>query len=150
MLTLSREYTFAAAHRIVGHEGKCNNLHGHTYRVEAHVQPLLADQSLDKLCRLVDYSALDETIGKWIKEFWDHAYLCHKDDPFRATCIQENTKVYTTEGQPTVEQLTQELLWVCIGLTSPIDAYSDKRFANTRIAKVRIWESPTSFAERTP
>lgn len=30
----TKEFTFDSAHQLVGHDGKCANLHGHTYRLE--------------------------------------------------------------------------------------------------------------------
>ena len=36
--TITISATFAAAHRLPDHEGKCCRLHGHTYGLEATVQ----------------------------------------------------------------------------------------------------------------
>jgi len=38
MLYISREFTFDSAHKIVDYQGKCENLHGHTYRLIVTVQ----------------------------------------------------------------------------------------------------------------
>ena len=38
MFTVAKDFRFAAAHQIPGHQGGCQNLHGHSYRVRVHVQ----------------------------------------------------------------------------------------------------------------
>ena len=37
ILTVKRRIKFSAGHRLLGHGGKCENLHGHNYCVEFHV-----------------------------------------------------------------------------------------------------------------
>ena len=36
-ITCTRRIEFDAAHRVMGHEGKCKHLHGHRYALEARV-----------------------------------------------------------------------------------------------------------------
>lgn len=78
MFTVTRKFTFDAGHRVLGHEGKCRHLHGHTYVAEVTV----ADKAgLDTLGRVVDFGVIKKEVGDWIDENWDHNFLCHPDDP---------------------------------------------------------------------
>jgi 6-pyruvoyltetrahydropterin/6-carboxytetrahydropterin synthase len=143
MLTLSKTYEFAAGHRIYGHEGKCANLHGHTYKFKIDIAPKIPGQKLDSLSRLVDYSVLDETVGAWIKEKWDHCFFASSTDPVCDFIKQENGKLYALgTDQPTIEVLAQELYWQAKFLLA-----RDERFKSLRVASVTGWESPTSCAE---
>jgi 6-pyruvoyltetrahydropterin/6-carboxytetrahydropterin synthase len=54
MYRLTKRLKFEAAHRIPGHPGKCDRLHGHTYFVDVEV----AGSDLDALGILVDFNAL--------------------------------------------------------------------------------------------
>ena len=54
MITCTRRIQFCAGHRVMGHEGKCRNLHGHNYVVFVTAQ---ADE-LDSVGRVIDFSVL--------------------------------------------------------------------------------------------
>ncbi len=70
MFTLCVKDSFAAAHRLIGYEGKCEELHGHNFTVEAFFSgEKLADNGL-----LVDFKIL-KTHLKNILETLDHKYI---------------------------------------------------------------------------
>ena len=67
-LTIIR--TFSAAHQLRGYEGKCENLHGHNYRVELRVMAGF----LDETGLAVDFVILKQKTDA-VLEQWDHKYL---------------------------------------------------------------------------
>jgi 6-pyruvoyltetrahydropterin/6-carboxytetrahydropterin synthase len=67
MFKLTKRVKFEAAHRIPGHPGKCDRLHGHTYLVDIEV----SGDDLDSLGILIDFSALKELEAL----LPDHTYL---------------------------------------------------------------------------
>lgn len=70
MYTLKVEGAFEAAHHISGYPGKCAQLHGHNWVVEAVVK----GRELDELGMLVDFKDIKQTL-KDILERFDHHYL---------------------------------------------------------------------------
>ena len=70
MFRLKVELEFDAAHKMVGYQGKCAQLHGHTYKVEA----FFLTRGLDATGISVDFRALREKLAK-ITEPFDHSYL---------------------------------------------------------------------------
>ena len=52
-LSIMRRFTFCAGHRLVGHEGKCQNLHGHNYTLEVYV----TGREQDEVGRILDFKA---------------------------------------------------------------------------------------------
>lgn len=70
MYTLKVEGAFEAAHHINGYPGKCAQLHGHNWVVEAVVK----GRELDELGMLVDFKDIKQTL-KDILERFDHRYL---------------------------------------------------------------------------
>lgn len=76
MYVIERELQFDAAHRVLGHEGKCAHLHGHRYRVIF----VLASQDLDKVGRVVDFGFLKERWGEKIDKEYDHGVILSEDD----------------------------------------------------------------------
>ena len=70
MFTLCVRDSFAAAHRLVGYQGKCEELHGHNFVVEAFFSgEKLGDDGL-----LVDFKILKDYL-KNVLDNLDHKYL---------------------------------------------------------------------------
>ena len=61
---------FSAAHNLKGYEGKCENLHGHNWIVEA----IFRYKGLDKAGMAVDFR-IARSVLENIIESLDHAYL---------------------------------------------------------------------------
>ena len=51
MFEVSVEYTFAAGHALRGYKGKCENVHGHNYKV----QLVVGGEQLDSTGLLMDF-----------------------------------------------------------------------------------------------
>ena len=57
-VTCTRRLCFEAGHRVYGHESKCANLHGHSYKVERGLR-----SGAGRVGRVIDFSVLKEKIG---------------------------------------------------------------------------------------
>lgn len=134
MPSCTRAFEFDAAHRLVGHEGVCSNLHGHRYRVEVEV----SSDALDALGRVVDFGELKRTIGAWIDAHLDHAVILrHDDEPLLGVCRAAGWRVHVMPGNPTAELMASELLTALPSLLSP----------PLRVVRVRLYETPSCWAE---
>ena len=131
-MKLTSEFTFDAAHRILGHSGKCAYLHGHTYRLEVTVSAA----ELDALGMVMDFDDLRALVKKAVLDRWDHATLLSRQDPLAPAIasVQADAqeKVVLLNGQPTAEILTR-LAFAAIRETLP---------AEIRLERVAVWESP--------
>jgi len=70
MYEVSVDESFAAAHNLRNYKGKCENLHGHNYKVRV----TLAGQELDPTGLLYDFVHLKQVIQGVIRSL-DHKYL---------------------------------------------------------------------------
>jgi len=70
MYEVSVDESFAAAHNLRNYRGKCENLHGHNYKVRI----TLAGQELDSTGLLYDFVQLKKAIQDVIRSL-DHTYL---------------------------------------------------------------------------
>ena len=61
---------FSAAHRLRGYQGKCENLHGHNWKVEVEI----ASERLDDLGLVIDFKELKQRVGNVLEEL-DHQFL---------------------------------------------------------------------------
>jgi len=118
VFTVAKDFRFAAAHQIPGHQGGCQNLHGHSYRVRVHVRA----RTLDRLGMVVDFADLKRVMEEVIGPF-DHRFL-NEVPPFDS----RNT---------TAELLAQH---VFDQVAARLD---DDR---VRVVRVEVWESDSACA----
>jgi len=70
MFEISVEYSFAAGHALRGYKGKCENVHGHNYKV----QVTIAGEQLNPIGLLMDFVELRAAI-KALVERLDHRFM---------------------------------------------------------------------------
>lgn len=70
MFRMTVESSFSAAHAIREYPGPCCQLHGHNYRIEAHLE----GEEVDALGMLIDYTDVKRALAQVLAPF-DHAYL---------------------------------------------------------------------------
>ena len=69
-VAVTREFTFDAAHHLHLYEGKCKNLHGHTYRLVITVSGFV-----DEIGIAVDFGEIKRIYKEEIEARLDHRYL---------------------------------------------------------------------------
>lgn len=143
MITITRKMEFDAGHRVLGHEGKCQNLHGHRYVAELTVRV----PKLDDLGRVIDFGVVKEKVGGWIDGVLDHNMLFHPDDPMlhidlpimtKALCGREPFVMPDGEN-PTAENIAKLIALQSMNLLGP----------TYFIVRVRIYETPNCWADWT-
>lgn len=135
-ITITKRFEFDAAHRLLNHEGKCANLHGHRYVAELTV----SGPALDHVGRVVDFGELKRTVGHWIDEHWDHGYVYQVGDPVGALA-QEFGKTYPMLLPPTAENMVLDLAVIAAVLLG---------HTPLRVVQVRLYETPTCWADYRP
>ncbi len=126
MFEISVEETFAAAHTLRDYHGKCENLHGHNYRVQVKIE----GERLNATGLLVDFVEVKRILREAIDRL-DHSFL-NEVPPF------------DTEN-PSAENIARHICRaVSAGLAS-LDAAPP-----VRVASVKVWETDTSTASYRP
>ncbi len=136
-LSIMRRFTFCAGHRLVGHEGKCQNLHGHNYTLEVYV----TGREQDEVGRILDFKALKNRVNDWLDENWDHAFVLWKKDQNGLDAIRssEPHRIYELDTNPTAENMAIHFLNdVCPTILAGTGATA---------YKVRLWETEETCAE---
>ena len=85
MYELKVQTSFEAAHRVVGYDGKCNNLHGHSWTVEVTAQ----GNELDDLGMLADFKKVKGALNEILDSF-DHHFLNEMPDFLNQNPTAEN------------------------------------------------------------
>lgn len=136
-ITCSRKIHFCAGHRVLGHENKCANLHGHNYIAWIYAQA----NTLDDLGRIIDFSVLKEKVGGWIDKHWDHTTILYAEDPLVKYSfeMEANKPTWCAEFNPTAENMAAHLLYtVC-----PMALVK----TGVTVTKVVLYETENCFAE---
>lgn len=68
--SVTRAFTFEAAHQLPWHTGKCRNLHGHSYRLEVTVSGPIGDDGI-----VIDFAEVRRVVEAEIIARFDHTYL---------------------------------------------------------------------------
>jgi 6-pyruvoyltetrahydropterin/6-carboxytetrahydropterin synthase len=122
MYEISVEHTFAAGHALRGYKGKCENVHGHNYKVQVTV----AGEKLDATGLLIDFIDLRAALRD-LAERLDHRFM-NDIPPFDAiNPSAENMAKYFSDG---------------------LDA--QVRPHGVRVASVKVWETETTCATFLP
>jgi len=104
MISVTREHEICAGHRVMGHEGKCKNIHGHNYKFVM----TLATDKLDSIGRVIDFSVIKNLLCNWLEKEWDHKMILKLDDPLAYTLlVYYKQPVYRIPLNPTAENLAQ-------------------------------------------
>lgn len=112
MYTVCVEDWFAAAHYLRNYHGKCENPHGHNYRVKVYV----SGKNLDKGGMLIDFSVLKKHL-KSVLETLDHHDL--------------NSTPYFKEQEPSAENISRYIF----------DSLKTLLPAGIRMAGVEVFET---------
>ncbi|HZG53031.1 MAG TPA: 6-carboxytetrahydropterin synthase QueD [Pyrinomonadaceae bacterium] len=119
MFEVMIERNFSSAHQLRGYKGKCENLHGHNYKIEIFAR----GRELDHIGLLVDFGEL-KTAADDIVQYLDHRNI-NELPPF------------DVELNPSAENLARYIL------ERVAARVGDER---VQVYKVRCYETPTSVA----
>jgi len=86
IMKVTKVFTFDSAHNLINYNGKCENLHGHTYKLEITVEG-----KPDKDGIVIDFVKLKEIVDKLIIQKLDHQYL---NDVLKFNTTSENIVVW--------------------------------------------------------
>jgi 6-pyruvoyltetrahydropterin/6-carboxytetrahydropterin synthase len=118
MFELSVEVSFSAAHQLRGYKGKCENMHGHNWKVQVSVMA----ENLNNIDIAIDFHDLKRITREIIAPL-DHAYL--------------NDLFPFTEKNPSSENIAK---WIFDSLKKKILE------ENVRVSAVTVWESDIASA----
>lgn len=92
-ISVTKLFTFEAAHQLPDHKGKCSQLHGHSYKLEVTVAgPLQSTGSSNGM--VIDFADLSAIVNEQIITPWDHRFL-NELLPFHTTAENLALEVYT-------------------------------------------------------
>ena len=140
-IRITKQFSFETGHALYGYDGKCRNVHGHSYRLSVTVfgKPI-NDTSHVKYGMVIDFSDLKKIVKEEIVDVFDHATVFNKNTPHveLAKELQDRGhNVLLVNYQPTSEMMV-------IDFAEKIKARLPK---NILLHSLKLQETATSYAE---
>jgi 6-pyruvoyltetrahydropterin/6-carboxytetrahydropterin synthase len=153
---ITRRLEIDMGHRLLAHEGKCANYHGHRYVFDI----TCTAAALDRVGRIVDFSVVKQLVGGWIDENLDHGMILQRGDPMiRSLILMQpgvvgsvadeqamrihqlaSPRLLIVDYSPTAENIARLVFARAADLLAP---------HGVRVTRVRCWETPNCWADYT-
>ncbi|WP_346881710.1 6-carboxytetrahydropterin synthase [uncultured Algibacter sp.] len=140
-IRITKQFSFETGHALYGYDGKCKNVHGHSYKLSVTVigKPI-ADSTNVKFGMVIDFSDLKKIVKEEIVNVFDHATVFNKNTPHveLAKELQDRGhNVLLVDYQPTSEMMV-------IDFSKKIKVRLPKHI---QLHSLKLQETDSSFAE---
>ncbi len=140
-IRITKQFTFETGHALYGYDGKCKNVHGHSYKLSVTVigSPI-ADASHVKYGMVIDFGDLKKIVKQDIVDIFDHATVFNKNTPHVELADELKNRghhVILVDYQPTSENMVIDFA----------DKIKKRLPQNIQLHSLRLQETETSYAE---
>jgi 6-pyruvoyltetrahydropterin/6-carboxytetrahydropterin synthase len=140
-IRITKQFSFETGHALYGYDGKCKNVHGHSYRLDVTVIGVpITDNTHVKHGMVIDFGDLKKIVKDEIVDVFDHATLFNKNTPHVELAKELESRghnVLLVNYQPTSEMMV-------IDFADKIKKHLPK---NIKLHSLKLQETATSFAE---
>jgi 6-pyruvoyltetrahydropterin/6-carboxytetrahydropterin synthase len=140
-IRITKLFTFETGHALYGYDGKCKNVHGHSYKLSVTVigKPIKDNKNV-KFGMVIDFGDLKKIVKSEIVDVFDHATVFNKNTPHVELAKELEIRghsVLLVDYQPTSEMMVIDF------------AEKIKRQLPSHISlfSLRLQETESSFAE---
>ena len=140
-IRITKQFSFETGHALYGYDGKCKNVHGHSYKLSVTVigKPI-TDRTNVKFGMVIDFTDLKKIVKEEIVDLFDHATVFNETTPHIELAAELKSRghhVILVDYQPTSENMVIDFAKKIISrLPEAIKLHS-----------LKLQETDTSFAE---
>ncbi|NAS12453.1 6-pyruvoyl trahydropterin synthase family protein [Poritiphilus flavus] len=140
-IRITKQFNFETGHALYGYDGKCKNVHGHSYKLSVTVigKPI-TDTSNVKLGMVIDFGDLKKIVKEEVVDPFDHATVFNKNTPhieLARELEKRGHKIILADYQPTSENMV-------VDFANKIQ----KRLPDTiKLHSLKLRETETAYAE---
>jgi len=140
-IRITKQFSFETGHALYGYDGKCKNVHGHSYRLDVTVIGTpISDADNVKFGMVIDFGDLKKIVKEEIVDVFDHATVFNKNTPHVELAQELKNRghsVLLVNYQPTSEMMV-------IDFSEKIKLRLPQ---NIKLHSLKLQETATSFAE---
>jgi 6-pyruvoyltetrahydropterin/6-carboxytetrahydropterin synthase len=140
IIRVTKEFTFEMAHALLGYDGSCRFVHGHSYGLSVTVvgNPVEAINN-PKLGMVIDFGDLKKIVKETIVDAFDHALVLNSKTPHEHFKESKDLfdKLILADYQPTSENLVADFAV----------RISDRLPDHIKLLSLKLRETASSYAE---
>lgn len=140
-IRITKQFSFETGHALYGYDGKCKNVHGHSYKLSVTVIGTpIEDATNVKFGMVIDFGDLKKIVKEEIVDQFDHATVFNQNTPHIELADELKSRdhhVILVDYQPTSENMV-------IDFAQRISSRLPK---NIQLFSLKLQETETSFAE---
>lgn len=136
-IRVTKIFEFEAAHALDCHDGKCSNIHGHSYKLHVTVIGKPNRSKGDaKDGMVIDFSDIKFIVKSMVVNPFDHALVLEKDSPYLTDELKQRQKLILYDLQPTAENMIIDM----------VERIQQKMPKEIKLFSVKLYETASSFA----
>ncbi|MBN2867434.1 MAG: 6-carboxytetrahydropterin synthase [Flavobacteriaceae bacterium] len=140
-IRITKQFSFETGHALYGYDGKCKNVHGHSYRLDVTVigQPI-SETSNVKFGMVIDFGDLKKIVKEEIVDVFDHATVFNKNTPHVELAKELEDRghnVLLVNYQPTSEMMVIDFA----------EKIKNRLPDNIKLHSLKLSETATSYAQ---
>jgi len=140
-IRITKQFNFETGHALYGYDGKCKNVHGHSYKLSVTVigKPI-TDNSNVKFGMVIDFTDLKKIVKEEIVDQFDHATVFNKNTPHVELARELQSRdhhVILVDYQPTSENMVVDFA----------NRIKNRLPQGIALHSLKLQETETSFAE---
>ncbi len=140
-IRITKQFNFETGHALYGYDGKCKNVHGHSYKLSVTVIGTpITDNNNVKWGMVIDFSDLKKIVKEEVVDVFDHAIVFNQNTPHKSLALTmrgEGHNVILADYQPTSENMV-------IDFAAKI---KNRLPGNIQLFSLRLQETDSSCAE---
>jgi 6-pyruvoyltetrahydropterin/6-carboxytetrahydropterin synthase len=140
LIRVTKEFTFEMAHALLGYDGSCKYVHGHSYGLSVIVigEPI-KDEGNPKLGMVIDFGDLKKIVKETVVDEFDHALVLNNKTPKDSFNRKQELfdQLIFVDYQPTSENIVADFA----------DRIAKKLPDEIKLFSLRLRETATSYAE---
>ena len=140
-IRITKQFSFETGHALYGYDGKCKNVHGHSYKLSVTVigKPI-TDRSNVKFGMVIDFTDLKKIVKEEIVDEFDHATVFNETTPHVELAHELKNRghhVILVDYQPTSENMVVDFA----------EKIKKRLPAGINLFSLKLQETESSFAE---
>ncbi|MCZ8197688.1 MAG: 6-carboxytetrahydropterin synthase [Flavobacterium sp.] len=140
-IRITKQFSFETGHALYGYDGKCKNVHGHSYKLSVTVIGTpITDNTNVKYGMVIDFTDLKKIVREEIVDLFDHATVFNKNTPHIELANELKNRghhVILVEYQPTSENMVVDFA----------KKIKDRLPNDIELHSLKLQETESSFAE---
>lgn len=138
VIRITKEFNFEMAHALVGHNGPCKNIHGHSYKFNVTVKGKVKNGTEDSdEGMVVDFTIIKNIVKKLIVDEYDHSLVLWDKMDINKENLSFMNKLILVPFNPTCENL----------LLHYVKLIKQELPNNLSLEHLLLRETPNSYAE---